>query len=125
MSAKHHTPGPWCVAGDPHPKAAHPEARKFAFFANRFIATGPELDDEGSHAVVCSMMDGPEQVANAALISAAPELLEALRELLAERYALEEPEQFDAAGNWTSDSPASVKARAAITKATGGEGGGV
>lgn len=47
------------------------------------------------------------------------ELLEALRDLLAERYALEEPAQFDASGNWTSDSPASVKARAAIALAQG------
>ena len=63
--------------------------------------------------------DTPETRKNADLISAAPELLEALRDLLAERYALEEPEQFDASGNWTSDSPASVKARLAIAKATG------
>jgi hypothetical protein len=57
--------------------------------------------------------------ANAALISAAPDLLAALEELLVERYALEEPEEFDENGRWTSSSPASVKARAAIAKAKG------
>lgn len=55
---------------------------------------------------------------DARLIAAAPELLAALESLLSERYALEEPEQYDGDDNWTSNSPASVAARAAIAKAT-------
>jgi hypothetical protein len=72
---------------------------------------------------VCVAVVGDKGVAavdaDAALISAAPDLLAALEELLVERYALEEPEEFDENGRWTSSSPASVKARAAIAKAKG------
>lgn len=114
-----HTPGPWVVGEG---------AICGGEYGGTMVCEHPtrkweRLDaaSAGAAKVLAKMM--PESEANARLIAAAPELLEALRELLAERYALEEPEQFDAAGNWTSDSPASVKARAAIAKATGGEGG--
>jgi hypothetical protein len=72
---------------------------------------------------VCVAVVGDKGVAavdaDAALISAAPDMLAALEELLLERYALEEPEEFDADGHWTSTSPASVKAHSAILKAKG------
>jgi len=54
----------------------------------------------------------------ARLIAAAPELLESLQRLLEERYVCGESDEFDASGNWTCNSPASVAARAAIAKAT-------
>ena len=92
-----HTPGPWHVAG-----------------VSVTSADGLHVCDVNGYGAT-----DETKRANAALIAAAPDMLEALRGLLAERYALEEPEQFDAAGNWTSDSPASEKARAAIRKATG------
>ena len=59
--------------------------------------------------------------ANAQLIAAAPDLLEALTELLQERYVDgdESDQEFDAQGNWTCNSPASIKARAAIARAKG------
>ena len=98
MNGKH-TPGPWVVG------------QSGGVIDRRGCAVAKVQDMPGQ--------DSGERAANAALIAAAPDMLEALRELLAERYALEEPEQFDAAGNWTSDSPASEKARAAIRKATG------
>lgn len=47
------------------------------------------------------------------------ELLEALKALLEERYCADGLEEFDADGNWTSTSPASIKARAAISKVEG------
>ena len=50
-----------------------------------------------------------ECLANARLIAAAPALLEALEDLLSELYHW----------NWTRNSPASVKSRAAIAKAKG------
>ena len=109
-----HTPGPWYVAADPHPKATHPEARKFAHNLHRFVATGPELDDEGTHAVVCSMMDGPEQVANAALISAAPDLLAAAETALAD---IKQTANFDTGDSQTLATVAALEA--AIAKAKG------
>ena len=59
--------------------------------------------------------------ANAALIAAAPDLLSALKNLLQERYVDgdESDQEFDARGNWTCNSPASISARAAIAKARG------
>jgi len=59
--------------------------------------------------------------ASARLIASAPDLLEALTELLQERYVDgdESDQEFDAQGNWICNSPASVKARAAISKAKG------
>ena len=49
------------------------------------------------------------------------DLLEALTELLQERYVDgdESDQEFDAQGNWTCNSPASIKARAALEKAKG------
>ena len=55
--------------------------------------------------------------ADARLIAAAPDLLSALKDLLQERYV--DFEEFDAQGNWTCNSPASISARAAIAKARG------
>jgi hypothetical protein len=92
-----HTPGPWELRGSRLVTDSNG-----VVIAERIGSNGPGT---------------PE--ANAALIAAAPELLAALEGLLSERYALEEPEEFDEAGNWTSNSPASVKARAAIRKARG------
>lgn len=66
----------------------------------------------GAGRVLAKMI--PESDANARLISAAPDMLEALRELLADRY-LSDPVNADRM----------AKARAAVRKATGGEGGGV
>lgn len=102
-----HTPGPWRV--DDGDRVVGPMGNTVADCPGYSVkATNPLHQQRGG------------REANARLISAAPELLEALEALLAERYALEEPEQFDANGNWTSDSPASVQARLAIAKARGG-----
>lgn len=84
-----HTPGPWKVS------------RR----ANRFICT--ELGE------VLAMCDSSQSVdrnkANARLIAAAPELLEALIELA-----------NCGADAWGEDRPCVADARAAIAKATGG-----
>ena len=105
MNNGKHTPGPWRVV---------PCTLEGAGALRRdIISDGAEFSP--------AYVGGDILEDDARLIAAAPDILEALRELLAERCALEEPEQFDAAGNWTSDSPASKKARAAIRKAIGGE----
>lgn len=104
-----HTPGPWHVKTHSRPYC---------------IYVGPIGIDPTSGSknplgnVFRSRVCGPneEQLANAKLIAAAPELLDALQALLFERYALEQPEQFDSNGNWTSNSPACVKAREVINK---------
>ena len=100
-----HTPGPWSMAEEDHIRAPYPNHAPGISIAR--------MTCFGAHHVHLA------KEANARLISAAPDLLAALEDLLSERYALEEPEEFDAAGNWTSNSPASVKARAAIAKAKG------
>jgi hypothetical protein len=107
-----HTPGPWEVRHE----SADPEWSVVVASGGRIVAninaeTGPDIPP-----LTATKM--PKE-ANARLISAAPDLLAALEELLVERYALEEPEEFDENGHWTSTSPASVKARAAILKAKG------
>jgi hypothetical protein len=107
MSAKH-TPGPWQIYPAPYPLIETADGIAVA------------KTDCSLSRVSGKWVENREMLAaNAALISAAPDLLAALEELLVERYALEEPEEFDADGRWTSSSPASVKARAAIAKAKG------
>jgi hypothetical protein len=117
-----HTPGPWKVMACPI------HAGKHHYHDQRWIATadvGPELDEMGTDwhsdtgSLICEMRDG--EMGNAPLIAAAPELLDALEALLVERYCCgdESEQEFDAQGNWTCNSPASVKARAAIAKAKG------
>ena len=66
MSEHKHTPGPWTVLPGIHTDGA--------------IGIGPELDTIGPHAQV--NYTGGESEANAALIAAAPAMLEALEQLV-------------------------------------------
>ena len=98
MSAKH-TQGPWKLT------------KGTAFEYDHLI------HDEDKNAVVCFGPYGcrtkAETKANARLIAAAPDLLEALQGLAAGDFG---------AGGWTDAMEAfAQKARAAITKATGGK----
>lgn len=98
MSEAKHTPGPWVIDHETRPAEVcciygtnHP---------NSFVYVRGALGYWSA--------DRDENMANATLIAAAPELLEALRELLAE------------AEDGIATSPlARSKARAAIAKATG------
>lgn len=100
-----HTPGPWYV---------------------KTVATDtPELPGSEQHATVAHQPTGSLVAivslkgmaavdnANAALIAAAPELLEALREVVAEATAFEEKRGYPMARPWVR------LARAAIAKAEG------
>lgn len=119
-----HTPGPWRYRYTSAAKARlERDDGTDGGGADGAIQAGPS----GLRSTIIAFLphhrdskEDAEREANARLLAAAPELLEALEALLSERYALEEPEQFDANGNWTSDSPASVRARQAIAKAKGG-----
>lgn len=95
-----HTHGRWCVDGH-EIKVLRPERAQLG---------------EGAAETVCTMessLPPAETVANAALIAAAPELLEALRGLL----NAPDPDEVEDA---TPRFRAVMKAHAAIAKATGG-----
>lgn len=70
MSAKH-TPGPWFISGS---MTKYIEARIGCGFLQEVASVGPTVADGGY---------GDVQQANARLIAAAPELLEALRGMIA------------------------------------------
>lgn len=98
MTAQKHTPRPWFI----HPDVDHPYEIQ--------IAAGP-LDDEGCPEVWVAecfggLSDG-EREANARLIAAAPEMLDALLEAKSEMR------------DWSLDHPAMRQIDAAIAKATG------
>lgn len=101
MTAKH-TPGPWFTLKKPHghcrifaPSEGHAIARTY----------GPELNGIG----VCSLT-GPQNEADARLISAAPCLLSALQVLVRDCSAVNAGIELE---------PAIYQAQAAINKATG------
>ena len=91
-----HTPGPWAVVGN---RTKYVEARLISGLIQEVAACGPTAADKGY---------GPQQEANARLIAAAPDLLEALIELA-----------DCGAEAWGEDRPCVKWARAAIAKATG------
>lgn len=93
-----HTPGPWKVADDKWTLAARPWSGAIAVVA-----------DDGSEAppILFWSTRGGDEVANARLIAAAPELLAALTVVL---------DEFD---RGVSLSTTRAKAQAAIAKATG------
>jgi hypothetical protein len=107
-----HTPGPWTTS--------HYEDRNFPWQIRPVphYEGGPKL--HGSAGAVAAIPDSRlhDQAANARLIAAAPELLEALRHL--EGQAVQQNEAY---GNPNSPSmyEALTEARAAIAKATGGQ----
>lgn len=119
MSTKH-TPGPWKTEDRRYLITDAPDEGSIGVYAGGFWIA----DVHGAHV-------GPksrdEADANARLIAAAPELLEALEALLqnAENKAvyisiLEYKECFDSEGNAIAEySPEMDKARAAIAKAKG------
>lgn len=95
-----HTPGPWVAQPDPH---SNPGEWVIG------VANGPV-----DYVAVCNERD-------ALLISAAPDLLEALQRLnSATRRYMEERPESDA--EWASDGPSVLSiVDAAIAKATGGD----
>ena len=93
-----HTPGPWYATGK---LTRYVEARIDGGLIQEVAACGPTKADGGY---------GPQQEANARLIAAAPELLEALTDCVEHMH-------------WTQPQgeAALKKAKAAIAKATGGD----
>lgn len=95
------TPGPWFITGS---QTKYIEARIGGGMLQEIAAVGPTAAD-GGH--------GEQQEANAALIAAAPELLQALEGLLDADRAYEY-------GGYTESELAAInQARAAIAKARG------
>ena len=96
------TPGPWVVVGR---LTKYVEARLPSGLIQEVAACGPTAADEGY---------GQQQEANARLIAAAPDLLEALQDI-AEYWNQDQNEAAMADACWH----AIHTARAAIAKATG------
>lgn len=109
MSA--HTPGPWTIANYPHAVVVQTEShKKTAYGASRYAAIGGfDRSDPEQMA---------EALANARLIAAAPELLEACQAMI-EWDAREQDHAVDFNARMALCRIAFDKARAAIAKATG------
>lgn len=102
-----HTPGPWFLGEKVQGKHTVTDLRR--------IRSEREGMEHGAVCEVYGIADGSEAAANARLIASAPELLASLQ-LMVDRF-------LDAEGSygaWEND--ALEAARAAIAKATGGEG---
>ena len=97
-----HTPGTWAVVGN---RTKYVEARLISGLIQEVAACGPTMADEGY---------GQQQEANARLIAAAPDLLEALQNI-ADYWNQDQNEAAMADACWH----AIHTARAAIAKATG------
>jgi hypothetical protein len=114
MKNRQHTPGPWYIGTEFNDQGRH-------IYAAQKVRH--EDGDEWHPLIACT--DDDERLvdwqANAALIAAAPDLLEALQELL----AAERANSLEIVGRDTDGHPlnaagvARKKARAAIAKATG------
>lgn len=97
-----HTPGPWRIEIEDSPDAEW--SRRWPnIIADEYEVVGTE----GMYG------DLETDMANARLIAAAPELLQSLQEVI---------QYFDAPGDGCFSDAQLAKARAAIAKATGGEG---
>ena len=101
MSAFKGTPGPWAVCSGIN--AADRPGIEAPGFRLSIVVYGTDDDEEGVFG-----RTGQEAEANARLIAAAPDLLEALQDALC---------ALECCGK---DFPAATKASAAIAKATGG-----
>lgn len=99
MSAQH-TPGPWAYVRNPE--------------STRWI-----IDSEPAHAIACTAGFEPDNEANARLIAAAPELLEALEELAERAGAFNVSGVYFDEPSMTAEVAALQKAYAAIAKARG------
>lgn len=99
-----HTPGPWSYTRNPE--------------NTRWI-----IDAGEAHAIACTAGYGPDSEDNARLIASAPELLEALAECQSILARLTGPDcdKESVMQAWAACVDAEAKARAAITKATGGQ----
>ncbi len=106
MSAAKHTSGPWCV--DPSDKTAVFKQFKL-----------PRIVNEKVCSVRFSWMTQGEKEANARLIAAAPDLLEALKGMLSVYGITQADYEFRGIGSQVEVDLAE-QARAAIAKATGG-----
>lgn len=122
MSAPKHTPGPWMVphfACDDHPcdcVYVLGEHGGMGSLAEVTVDNGLPISEGGN--------DGPdlEQAkANAHLIAAAPEMLEALRAAVDANLLPTEPPASGDASSYIQQVRAAVMIRAAIAKATGGD----
>lgn len=102
-----HTPGPWVKHTPSNATQTALIARELPNHRRSIVAVIPDHLQHGNAAVT----DWFEMEANARLVAAAPELLEALRNLLAEGEFADYPN--------TRQWHAVQAARAAITKATG------
>lgn len=106
MKTTNHTPGPWAAYVDIHPNDSS---------LNEIRIVEPKTETENLTALTIAVLNqnmGREAIANANLIASAPDLLSALRFLLADYIAIE-------GEKLTGSSVPADMARAAIAKAEG------
>ena len=118
MSAQH-TPGPWKVEADPE------NAGKHYYHDHRFVTSGVDTLDsekgfyENDCRRVCMLFDTENQLEDARLIAAAPELRAALRIIVANAQIIPDASMGGATDIYAVPLGDIDAARAAIAKATG------
>jgi hypothetical protein len=111
MTYTQHTPGPWKVEPDSELAHAHPYHR------TRFVTTADFDQDAHMGEIICRMSDAPNQVHNAVLLAAAPDLLKAMESLFNNCQMIHS--HWGDNSNAKEADAAIAAARAAIAKATG------
>jgi len=119
MSDSKHTPGPWRLYEAANTYYIHAEAGSYQREGQTCYYIGGLYDRDSFVADLIVTNQGPSGDANARLIAAAPELLEALQAVLAMADTTAPRKQDDAITWRENDDLARGKALAAIAKATG------
>lgn len=120
-----HTPGPWRVQADPQHRGKHPLHECRFVTTDHEFETGTDRDgnpvigfERGPAEIICKTTDSHSQAANARLIAAAPDLLDACKRLLKLMPDLTRCVKNNAIDDYQELNEAPIAAANAIAKAT-------